>query len=457
MRVAPGQASPHGNLAALLLRQRQPAAALQHGLCAVLLQPAAAEGYNNLGTIRLDQGQDDPAATDFARARRLAPESPDAWINDSGLRLDRGDVDSGRAHSRVAVLLAPGQADAYNNLANGALLACALDVAERAFRCALTLAPEDAQTHVNFAAVLLKQGRLAEGWREYEWRRRTPAALARRRPDDPPDWPGGDPRGLTLLLDAEQGLGDALQFCRFAPWLAAQGARVWLRTHAPLQRLMQSLDGVAGVLGPDDPTPAADYHLPLMSVPSRFALALPDLPARLPYLAAPAELVAAWRRRLAPLPGIRIGLVWSGDPRPQQRAAHRLDRRRSMTLAQLARLGAVPGVTLVSLQKGAAALQTPPAGLALVDWTAELEDFVDTAALVSGLDLVISVDTSVAHLAAALNVPVWILSRFDGCWRWLQGRQDSPWYPAVRLFHQPAPGDWDSVVTAVIAALQPLS
>jgi tetratricopeptide (TPR) repeat protein len=454
VRLVPDRAPARANLSALLLAAGQADQACRQACLAILLLPGQRDAYNNYANGCFE-GRDYPAAkTGFLRARTLDPEFADACVNESGLRLDLGEAQAGSAVGRLALVLAPGRSDVYNNLGNGELLACRLDRAAANFQRALQIAPADAQIHFNFAAVLLKQGRLVEGWQHYEGRRHTPAALARRRGFDPPDdWPGGDPRGRTLLLSAEQGLGDALQFCRFVPWLADQGAHILLRTHPPLRRLMDSLAGVAAVFDSDEALPEYEFHLPLMSVPACYALDLAQLPARIPYLSAEPAAVRRWKSRLARLPGAKVGLVWSGDARPGQRSASLLDRRRSLGLARFSALADLAGVTLISLQKGPPSAQTADAPLSLVDWTDELRDFADSAALVSALDLVISVDTSVAHLAGALGKPVWILSRFDGCWRWLDGRSDSPWYPSARLFRQPAAGDWESVLEQVRDAL----
>jgi len=432
--LAPDQPEPHANLSAALLAIERPDEALSAGMTALVLAPGNAEAWNNLGNARFELRDYIPALSAFRRARALHPQFADACINDGGLRLDLGQAEEGGRISRLAVALAPQLPGAWNNLGNGLLLECRLDESETAFRRALALAPDDAQIHFNRAAVLLKQGRMAEGWREYEWRRRTPAALVRRRAFDPPDWPGGDPAGRTLLISTEQGYGDALQFCRFASWLAERGARVLVRTDAALVRLLSTLAGVETVLAFDDEPPPFDFHLPAMSLPHLCG----EMPVAVPYLAADPAAAARWRERLAALPGRKIGLAWAGNPRPAQRSAHLLDSRRSLTPGHFAALGAYDGVTLVSLQKHAGAEDLP-----VIDWTAELADFADTAALVEALDMVVSVDTSVAHLAGALGKPVCILSRFDGCWRWLLDRDDTPWYPTARLFRQARPGDWE--------------
>jgi hypothetical protein len=250
---------------------------------------------------------------------------------------------------------------------------------------------------------------------------------------------------------SEQGLGDTIQFCRFARLAAARGATVVLGVDATLRRLMTRLEGVAEVNCPGDPDAGADLFCPLLSLPARLGLTLADATMPAPYLRADPVSVAGWRGRLAGLPGRKVGLVWAGNPRFGNLMAPRMDLRRSIALASLARLLAVPGVTFVSLQKGEASAQA--AGSPVVDWTDELDDFADTAALIEALDLVISVDTAVAHAAGALGRPVWVLNRFDRCWRWMTDRTDTPWYPTMRLFTQTQPGVWDDVVEAAAGAL----
>ncbi len=421
IRSAPDQPEPHSNLSAALLALGRRDEAEREGLLATILAPGNAEAWNNLGNALLERRAYDETLSVVRRARSCRPDFPDACINEGGLRLDLGETAEGTRLSRLAAALDPGSAGAWNNLANGLLLGCRLSEADDAFGHAETLLPDDAQIRFNHAAVLLKQGRFPEGWEAYEARRRTPAALIRRQSFDPPEWQGGDPAGRTLLLSTEQGYGDALQFCRFAVWMAERGAQVIVRTEPPLVRLLKTLPGVSDVVATGDPLPPFDFHAPLMSLPRLY----PEMTVRVPYLFADPD------PRLAGLPGRKIGLVWSGNPRPGQRAANLLDRRRSLTRAHFDDLAALSDVSLVSLQK-------------------DEGDFADTASLVMALDLVVSVDTAVAHLAGALGKPVYILSRFDGCWRWLQGRDDTPWYPSARLFRQEKPGDW----TAPLAALR---
>jgi hypothetical protein len=327
--------------------------------------------------------------------------------------------------------------------------------AEASYREALRLKQDFADAHVNLGYALLLAGRYEEGWREHEWRWRGRHLRAGARGFTAPLW-CGDPIGTrTLLLHSEQGLGDTLQFCRYAA-LIEPGARVVLEVPPPLTRLMASLPGDALIVAHGEPLPAFDLHCPLLSLPLAFGTTLEKIPAGVPYLAADLGAAAEWRRWLAALPGLRVGLVWAGGARRESPDLAAVDARRSMSLATMAPLGEIDGVSFVSLQKGPPALQatSPPTGLSLVDPTSHLEDFADTAALVDGLDLVISVDTSVAHLAGAMGKPVWLLNRFDTCWRWLQDRDDSPWYPTLRQFRQREPGDWKAVMLAVRAALE---
>ncbi len=315
----------------------------------------------------------------------------------------------------------------------------------------MTADPTNSARHTALAFALLSCGQFDEAWPHYAWRwhrmptaHRAPAEPLRR--PHPASW-----RGRRVLLFAEQGLGDALQFLRYVPLAMAAGAEVTVEVYPPLRRLAESLPGHPRVMAVGDPTPPHDIAVPLMHLPWAFA----TIPSAVPYLHADPSAVAIWRARLDALPGRKIGLIWSGDPRPDHAMSYRVDRRRSLPLAALAPLARIPGVTFISLQKGAGAAQTAtlPPGMAVHDWTAELADFADTAALMQALDLVISADTSPLHLAGALGRPVWLLDRYDSCWRWLRERDDSPWYPTLRRFRQPHPGDWATVIAAVAAAL----
>jgi tetratricopeptide (TPR) repeat protein len=356
--------------------------------------------------------------------------------------------------------LIPNSPDPYQNLGTVLYRQRRLQDAVEIFRRGLQVAPESAHLTENLGYAALALGDYELGFACWEARWRIDLYRSGWHQSTAPTWDGARSlAGKTILLFAEQGLGDTMQFVRFVPELAARGARVLLMVQQPLVSLLRGVQGVEACFGLDDKPPRYDVQYPLLSLPHALGTRLDDIPADIPYLAAEPGSVAAWRERLASIPGLKIGLVWAGDPRPHQPEASRLDRRRSVRFDQLAPLAGIAGVSFVSLQKGKAAEQARTAlpDLELHDWTSELNSFADTAALVEALDVVISVDTSVVHLGGALGRPVWLLNRFDSCWRWLDGRDDSPWYPTLRQFRQARPGDWDEVLARVRAALETLA
>ncbi len=292
------------------------------------------------------------------------------------------------------------------------------------------------------------------GGAEYEWRFRSWQQSRAVRSFRQPQWQGEPAPGRTLLLHAEQGLGDTLQFCRFVELAAAaSGGRVILEVQQPLFRLLHGLPGAARVITFGAMPPEFDLHCPLLSLPLALGTTLETIPPAPRHLRADPARVAAMGARLAMNAGRkpRIGVAWAGNPRTGVPTAMAIARRRSVPPALLAPLFEVAGVAFFSLQKGG---PPAPADAPLTDLMPEVADVADTAVLVENLDLVIAVDTAVAHLAAALGKPVWLLDRFDHCWRWLAGRRDSPWYPTLRIYRQPAPGDWDSVIAEVARDLR---
>jgi tetratricopeptide (TPR) repeat protein len=454
--LGPDHPQPYNNLGAVLIETGANAEGFVACVRALTLNPDNPEGQNNLGNALMELGRTEEAMEAFGRALALHPDFPEACTNLSGSLIDRGACREAIQICQRAISLQPEDAKAYNNLGNALRGAGDLDGAERVFLQALRLAPDDAEIHYNASAVLLKQGNLREGWAEFEWRKWTERSAFRKSPLPGPEWDGGMLEGKTLLLYAEQGYGDVLQFVRYAPLVAARsGGTVVLRVYPPLVTLLSGLPGVASVHATEDPLPDYDCHLPLMSLPYR--LGVDDIPAAIPpYLSFDPRLAESWQARLAGLSGYKVGLAWAGDPRAEERGAHLMDQRRSLPLAAFEDSLRIPGIRWISLQKGAAAAQarTPPQGTALLDFMDEIRDFSGTAALISSLDLVVSVDTSVAHLAGALGKPVWILSRFDGCWRWFDGRADSPWYPTARLYRQAVWGDWTPVLANLAADLR---
>jgi tetratricopeptide (TPR) repeat protein len=414
------------------------------------LRPDLPEAHNNLGHALERQGRLDEAIACFRGALHRRPDFPKALYNLGNTLAAQRRLDEAVVCYRKALQLSPDYTEACNNLGNVLREQGRLDDAVTWLRRAVALQPDFADAHGNLALALLAQGDWAAGWKEYEWRWQTPPMIGSRRGFAQPQWCGEPAAGLTLLVHAEQGLGDTLQFCRYASLAAARGLRVVVEAQKPLVRLLLSLDGVQAVVARGDGLPDFDLHCPMLSMP----LALGTTPATIPpapsYLRADAAEVASWRTRLAALGnrGPRIGLVWAGSPGLPS------DRRRSIGPERLAPLLGVPGVHLFSLQKTGPAA---PEAFPLTDFMDEVADFAATAALVANLDLVVSVDTAVAHLAAAMGRPVWLLDRFDPDWRWLAGGRDSPWYPTLRLFRQPHPGDWDSVLAEVVRDLRKLA
>ena len=324
----------------------------------------------------------------------------------------------------------------------------ALASAEKALRAM----PDYASARFEQAPALLALGDFARGFTLYESRWNIPEFEPQKRNFSGPPWLGEeDIAGKTLLVHAERGFGDTLHFVRYVPLLAERGAKVILEVQSQRKALLSQTAGASAVIGRGEPLPPFDRHCPLLSLPLAFRTQPETIPANVPYIAADRGRVAHWAAQLSNFAGkTKVGLVWAGNS-----SASAIDARRSMSLNDFAPLAGLTDIALFSLQKGEPAAQAlqPPDGLSLIDPTSELIGFEDSAALIANLDLVISVDTAVAHLAGALGKPVWILSRFDGCWRWLNGREDSPWYPTARLFHQRAPGAWDEVVARLRDAL----
>ncbi len=285
------------------------------------------------------------------------------------------------------------------------------------------------------------------GWPEYEWRWRrqdaSPPALTQ------PLWDGSSLQGKSILLYPEQGLGDTLQFIRYAPLVKQTGATVIVQCQPPLLRLLATCAGIDRLLPEGADLPPFDVQAPLLSLPRILRTTLASIPANIPYLSADPDLRARWRQSLSGVADFKVGIAWQGNP------GHKRDRQRSVPLAAFAPLAEAPGVRLVSLQKGPGHEQLTELAerLRVLDLTDELEDFADTAALLSNLDLVITVDTAVAHLAGAMGIPVWVALPIVPDWRWLLERQDSPWYPTMRLFRQTAWGDWAGVFERLTGAL----
>ncbi len=455
--LRPDYVDAHFNLAKVLQERGDADGAIGRYRQALFVNPTMRGALFNLANLLQDLERTEEAIAAWQRLLEHAPNDADAHASLGNSLHAQGRIKDSLAAFERALALKPDFADAHYNYANALEDDRQIDAALDHYRRAVELRPAYVEAHWNRSLTMLRAGDFAAGWPEYEWRWRRPYSENLRRRLAQPLWRGEPLEGKRILLHAEQGLGDTLQFCRYVSLVAARGpAEIILEVPAALRGVMvDSLGGARPRVVAMDPSfprgdslPGFDLHCPLMSLPLAFGTTLDTIPAPSPYLRANPMKRALWQRRLAADRNPRIGLVWAGGIRPNDPQAVATDRRRSIALADLAPLAEAADVSWYSLQKGprAAEAKRPPAGIVLIDRMDEVDDFTDTAALVMELDLVISVDTSVAHLAAGLGKPVWLLSRFDGCWRWLADRDDSPWYPTLRLYRQAAPAAWAPVI-----------
>ena len=455
LRRNPADSRAENNRANILIALGRPAEALASLDRALAMQPADPELHYNRANTLMALARTEQAVAGFQTALTLNPALHQARQN-MGIGLTR----LGRLTEALAIfdsLLTtagppPGTTQAELRANRAGTLDQMNRRADALADCDVALAqdPGHALAHWNAAIVCLGLGDYDRGWREWEWRWQAPDFARHRRTFTQETWLGQSSiAGRRILLYPEQGLGDTIQFCRYLPMIKALGAETILEAPPPLLPLLRTLAGVDHLIASgSDPGPF-DYQTPLMSLPLAFATRLETIPAATPYLAADPSRVAQWRERLGPTLGrtVRVGLAWSGNP------ALKSDAARSAPLASLAAL-IVPGVEYISVQKDIRATDVEAAGtLGIRHFGADLADFADTAALISLLDLVISVDTAPAHLAGALGKPVWLLLHATAEWRWLMGRDDSPWYPSARLFRQLMPQDWAELAGRVRAQL----
>ncbi|HEX4144620.1 MAG TPA: tetratricopeptide repeat protein [Pirellulales bacterium] len=518
----PGIAEAHGNLGIVLWHQRKFEEALAQFEQAVVLEPDLADAHNNLGNALGGLGRLDEAASQYEQAVALKPDYAEAHNNLANILREQGKLEEAMVRYQQALALRPDYADAHNNLGNAWRALGRFEEAAGCFEQALALRPNFAEAHYNLGLVLWQQDQLAEAVARFQQavalkpdfaeaqnnlgvalREQLKLAEARQaferlltiQPDSPsaqlglaicslvegdfergwpafearlrmsgagplpnlPRWAGEPLAGRSLLLVAEQGLGDTLQFVRYVRLLKERGARVVLACQRALGRLLESQGDwdELFVLGSAEEWPRCDFYLPLLSAPAAFHTGTSTIPRKVPYLAADAALVAKWRRELAAVAGFKIGIAWQGS---QEFSS---DRRRSIPLAQFAPLARLPGVRLISLQKGFGSEQVAAVDFPVLDLSERLDEasgaLMDTAAVIRNLDLVVAPDTAIAHLAGALGAPVGLALQFSPNWRWLLGRDDSPWYPTMRLFRQTTPGEWSDVFGRITQAVRGLS
>jgi Flp pilus assembly protein TadD len=448
--IAPDFIPAHNNLGYALITLDRPEEAATPLLRAAAANPGNPAARHLAGMALLRANRPAEAVPHLTEANRLAPNQPQIITDLAATLRLLGRLRDVAPLARQAAALLPHHREPWNNLANAERDIGDLQAAEAASRRALALDANDPDAHCNLAMTLLVGGNLQEAWPHWEYRWH--GLAGGKPPFATKPWDGGPVTG-TLYLHAEQGLGDTIHFARYAPLAAARiaqtsqeaGGRVILSVQKPLLRLIRTLPGADTIefRTEGDPIPDFAAQAPLMSLPRAFATSQATVPAATPYLSADPSAQSAWAARLAAHPGRHIGLAWAGN-----RDFH-FDALRSIPPAALAALANIPNTHFVSLQFGAA--DHPPCPM--TDYTPELKDFADTAALIAALDLTIAVDTATIHLAGALNRPAWLLNRFAGDWRWENAGDGCAWYPSVRQFRQEEPGDWTAVLQSVRHAL----
>jgi tetratricopeptide (TPR) repeat protein len=406
---------------------------------ALALRPNRIESQIGLGVVLRDRGRLEEAVARYEQLLALAPGHPEARNNLGDALVDLGRTDEAIEHYQQVLALQPDRAEIHYNLGSARQRQGRYTEALTCYGRALALKPDYAKAHLNRSLALLLTGELDAGWQEYEWRF---AVNVYDRKFDRPLWSGERLIGASILIHAEQGYGDTLQFIRYVPAVAERGGRVVLEVPKALVRLARTVVGASEVVAAGDPLPSFDCHCPLLSLPRVLKTNLATIPNAVPYLSAPADASGVWAERIATAPGLRVGVVWAGA------IVGAID------LRLLQPLWAVDGVSWFSLQVGERSGDISSLSeVKSADLSPWLVDFAETAAAICHLDLVISVDTSVAHLAGALGRPTWLLLRYPPEWRWLLEREDSPWYPTARLFRQRKEGDWPCVAREVAAAL----
>jgi tetratricopeptide (TPR) repeat protein len=441
--IRPDVARYHSDLGNALCGTGRISEAIRCHECAIRLEPSTIAYHVNLGAALRDAGESLRAIEAYKDAVALDPRFAQAYNNLGVVLADEGRLDEAIASFHRAIEIDRNYADAHTNL--GVTLYANRRAEESVAHCrrAVELNPDFAKAHSNLALILLGTGHFPEGWIEHEWRWKCNPAF-KPRPFSQPQWSGEPLASKTILLHAEQGFGDAIQFARYVPLIARRAKKVIVECPPALARLFQSLEASATVIPSGHLLPPFDTHCSLMSLP--YALGDQTIPAEIPYVRPGSSLVHAWRGKLRPTHPRQIGIAWAGRP------THSNDRNRSMSSEHLSLLARLPGIEWHSL------LKNPTEGIAprlhILDHSSDLNDFADTAAFIANLDLVISVDTAVAHLAGAMGRPIWLLLPFAAEWRWMLNRDDSPWYSTMRLFRQERWGDWAGVMHRVADTLQ---
>ena len=438
----------HNNLGIALHKSGRLDEAMECFEAALQQKPDSPDVYINFGRVLEEQNKPDQAIQQYKNALVRKPDYAEAYFNIGNVLHTQGKLDEAVTFYKKALQTNPEYVDAYANLGKTLKGQGKLEDALSCYDRAITLEPESADLIFDRSTVLLLGGDLLEGFKGYErrfdrvnWKKTYPYRFKI------PRWDGSSFAGKTLFVHCEQGFGDNLQFVRYLPMVKARGGKVVLETSKPLMRLFKGLQGVDELVeGPSDGGMSLgyDFYVPLMSLPEIFETKLETIPAQVPYLQADPQKARLWQERMR-REGLQVGLVWQGKD---------TDPNRACSVEQLAPLFGVRGVQWYGLQKGGK--DKSGGEIPAINFGEEFDDFSDTAGAIDNLDLVISVDTSVAHLAGAMGKPVWVLLMFSPDWRWLMNREDCPWYPTLRLFRQPQPGDWEAVIRRVTEELNVL-
>lgn len=425
---------------------------------AIELNPDNSSCYLNMGNVYQKEKKYSESLIWYEKALGFGYAEKHKLYNSIGVALTKlGRLDEAIENIKRAVELDSNYVEAYNNLGDAFKQSGQIDRALQYCEKAIDIFPEFVPARWNRSILWFLKGRFSEAWQEYEWRWKRPQTPVRKI-DAGERWEGQPFQDKTLFVYEEQGMGDTIQFIRYLPYLKQFGGSIIFEVIPPLVRLVEQFKGYdrlwVGIKNVDTrPVDRFDYHVPLLSLPGLFNTTVETIPAETPYLYADQTLSRIWKDRIGNVPGLKAGIVWSGNPN------HDNDNNRSLSLSCFRALGNMSGINLFSLQKDSYEKWTDidPETVIRTDLGKQISDFADTAAIIENLDLVISVDTAVVHLAGAMGKPVWTLLPFCPDWRWMLDREDTPWYPSMRLFRQPRPGDWDSVISDVKQALEGLA
>lgn len=453
LALRPELPETHFNLGNVLRDEHRWDEAIASFTQAIALRPNFPEAQLNLGLVYQDQQLHAPAIQHYRKALEQRPDFAQAR-NNLGDRLRIiGKFDEAITQLKLAADALPDSVQVHSNLGNVYQDLGRIDDAIAEYQIAIQIAPENPTAHHNLSLALLLAGRMEEGWPQYEWRRKVRQLAPAQFNLPQPIWDGSDLGGRRILLHAEQGLGDSIHFSRYIPLVAQRGGKVTLACQPELTRLLSPLPGIVELITHGQPLPEFDEHCPLPSLPGRFKTTLATIPALVPYLRADTELSGRFKSALetaVPEKRWKIGIAWSG------RSSHHNDHNRSVRLEAFTTiLERFPNAAFISLQQGAGAAEiaTLPERIRPIDFSADISDFADTAALIDNLDLIITVDTAVAHLAGAMGKTVWVLIPMNPDWRWMLERTDSPWYPTMRLFRQQTFQSWEKPIQRMADAL----